>query len=154
MCLVYSDNKEIIDIINEIYADAKRKDLEFRYSGKTLNLIELTEALELEMTRTASLLHDEDRKLFYDLLMNNIGESIRQKIQSSNEWIKEVKNLMESMNTSSGLSFSIKWKGKDKSSEGEMDTSEIVELLMKDPNSLKDEHIDQVTNHFRNKITL
>ncbi len=150
----FTEEKELANKINDLYEQAKRSDLEFRYGGKNINLIELNDALELESKRTTSLLKDEDRKLFEDLLMNNIGESIRKKITSSNEWIQEVKNLMESMNTSSGLSFSIKWKGKAKESESEMDTSEIVKLLMKDPDSLKEEDFDKVTDHFRSKIAL
>lgn len=150
----FVEDKELASKIFDLYENAKRSDLEFRYSGKNVNLIELNEALELESERTTSLLKDEDRKLFEDLLMNNIGESIRKKITSSNEWILEVRNLMESMNTSSGLSFSIKWRGKAKESESEMDTSEIVKLLMKDPDSLKEEDFDKVTDHFRSKIAL
>lgn len=152
--LEYTKDSDLISKINELYTESVRSDLEFRYSGKTLNLIELNKALESELVQTESLLNEEDRKLFEDLLMNNIGESIRKKIESSNEWIKEVKNLMESMNTSSGLSFSIKWKGKEKTSEDELDTSAIVNILMRDPNSLKEEDLQKVTNHFRSKITL
>ena len=149
----FSDDN-LTTLINNLYDNAKRSDLEFRYSGKTLNLIDLNKALEQELEQTMVLLNDEDRKLFEDLLMNNIGESIRKKIASSNEWIKEVKNLMESMNTSSGLSFSIKWKGKEKYTEDELDTNEIVKILLREPGSLKEEDLQKVTNHFRSKITL
>lgn len=150
----YTDNEVLQEKISGLFKDARRSDLEFRYGGKTLSLIELMNNLTIELERTQSLLNDEDRKLFEDLLMNNIGDSIRKKIQASNEWIKEVKSLMESMNTSSGLSFSIKWSGKTRESEDELDTLEIVKIFERDPNTLKEEDLQKIINHFRSKITL
>lgn len=144
------NDKNIASLLNE----AKRIDLEFRYSGKNLNLILLDKAIYLELETTKSLLNEEDRKLFEDLLMNNIGDSIRSKIASSNEWIKEVRGLMESMNTSSGLTFSVRWIGKGKETEEELDTKEIVDIFERDPKTLKDEDLQKITDHFRSKITL
>lgn len=145
-----NNTEEITKILN----DAKRIDMEFRYSGKTLNLLDLNKAISLELETTISLLNEEDRKLFEDLLMNNIGDSIRRRIASSNEWIKEVKRLMETMNTSSGLTFSIKWLGKGRETEEELDTKEIVDIFERDPQTLKEEDLQKITNHFRSKITL
>lgn len=152
--LTYDVSTEESKIANSLLEEAKRIDLEFRYSGKNLNLILLEQALSLELETTKSLLNEEDRKLFEDLLMNNIGDSIRSKIASSNEWIKEVRGLMESMNTSSGLTFSIRWIGKGKETEKELDTKEIVDIFERDPETLKDEDLQKITNHFRSKITL
>ena len=152
--LNYEEHQDELNEINNLLNNAKRIDVEFRYAGKVLNLIELNEAITLELETTQSLLNEEDRKLFEDLLMNNIGDSIRRKIASSNEWIKEVRNLMETMNTSSGLTFSIKWSGKGKETEEELDTKEIVDIFERDPESLKEEDLQKITNHFRSKITL
>ena len=142
------------DDTSKLLNEAKRIDLEFRYSGKNLNLISLNETISLELETTKSLLNEEDRKLFEDLLMNNIGDSIRSKIASSNDWIKEVRGLMESMNTSSGLTFSVRWIGKGKETEEELDTKEIVDIFERDPETLKEEDLQKITDHFRSKITL
>ena len=152
--LKYTSTGDLKEKVKSILNDAKRIDIEFRYSGKILNLMQLNEALNLELNTTKSLLNEEDRKLFEDLLMNNIGDSIRKKIASSNAWIKEVKNLMESMNTSSGLTFSIRWIGRGRETESELDTKEIVDIFERDPETLKEEDLQKITNHFRSKIAL
>ena len=150
--LNFEEENEMAKEIREIYENKRRSDLEFHYKNKVLNLLELSEELKTELESIKNLLNEEDRKLFEDLLMNNIGDSIREKIRSSKEWIAEVRKLMESMNTSSGLSFSIRWNGKTKSNEEELDTSEIVNIFNRDPASLKDEDLEKITKHFRSRI--
>ncbi len=150
----YITNEANKEMINSIFTNARRIDIEFRYSGKLLNVIDLNNALELELETTKNLLNEEDRKLFEDLLINNVGDSIRKKIAASNAWIKQVKDLMESMNTSSGLSFSIKWSGKNKENEEELDTKEIVDIFEREPITLKEEDLKKITNHFRSKISI
>ena len=140
--------EEITNLLN----DAKRKDLSFNQGGRVMNLIELSNYIDLEINSYEALLSDENTKLFKDTLINNIGSSIRNKIHSSEEWISEVRNLMESMNTSSGLSFSINWVGNSALTENEIDTKKIVEIFKKDASILKNEDIEKITNHFQSKI--
>jgi hypothetical protein len=59
---------------------------------------------------------------------------------------------METLNTSSGLSFSLKWKPKAASDETEMDTVELVNILNADAKILKQDEIKKVANHFRSKF--
>ena len=60
--------------------------------------------------------------------------------------------LMKSLNTSSGLSFSLNWKPKLATDENELDTRQIVEILNSDSGLLKQEDIQKVANHFRTKF--
>jgi hypothetical protein len=59
---------------------------------------------------------------------------------------------MEQRDTSSGLTFSLRWKPRTAEQEDELDTEELVALLRKDPNLLKEEDMLQITRHFRSKI--
>lgn len=140
--------------IKEILINAKRTDLEFRYQGLNLNLLTLSETLSIRLEETKNLLNAEDRKLFEDLLLNNVGDSIREKIRSSKIWVEEVKNIMEKMKTSSGLSFSLSWIGKGKDAEDELDTKDIVSIFEGSASSLKNEDIEKIIKHFRSKISL
>ena len=142
------------DLIINLLEGAKRKDLVFNYLGKNVNLIELSRSIDSSINNYQNLISDENRRLFEDLLINNIGSSIRTKIFQSEEWIKEVRELMESMNTSSGLSFSLKWVGASALTEDELDTKEIVDIFKKEANNLKEEHLVKVTNHFKSKIQM
>ena len=152
--LNYTNDESQENIINELLESAKRRDLVFNYLGKNVNLLELTSAIELSISNYENLISEENRRLFEDLLINNIGSSIRNKIYQSEEWIEIVKEKMESMKTSSGLSFSLKWKGIEALNEDEIDTKEIVNIFKKDADSLKPEHLSKITNHFKSKIKM
>ncbi len=153
---LYKDitNEELREKLKNILINAKRTDLEFRYQGLHLNLLTLSETLSIRLEETRNLLNAEDRKLFEDLLLNNVGDSIREKVRSSKIWVEEVKNIMEKMKTSSGLSFSISWVGKGKDSENELDTKDVVSIFEGSASSLKDEDTEKIIKHFRSKIAL
>ncbi|MEG0909327.1 MAG: SbcC/MukB-like Walker B domain-containing protein [Bacilli bacterium] len=138
--------------IKSLYIDAKRTTIMFTYSNKKVTLQELFKEIDDSLLLYSELLKEEDRKLFQDILINNVGSSIRKRIYDSEEWIKKIKVLMESMNTSSGLSFSIAWKGKDGTTEDEADTKDIVDILKRDPKTLRSEDYEKITKHFRSKI--
>ena len=59
---------------------------------------------------------------------------------------------MKSLNTSSGLSFSLNWKPKLATDESEIDTKEIVDILNSDAALLKQSDIKKVATHFRSKF--
>ncbi len=138
--------------IKNILINAKRTDLEFKYQGLNLNLLELSDTLSIRLEETKNLLNNEDRRLFKDLLLNNVGDTIREKVRSSKIWVEEVKKIMEKMKTSSGLSFSISWVGKGKDSEDEMDTNEVVSIFEGSASSITDEDNEKIVKHFRSKI--
>ena len=86
------------------------------------------------------------------MLLNNVGDTIREKVRSSKIWVEEVKKIMEKMKTSSGLSFSISWVGKGRDSEDEMDTNEVVSIFEGSASSITDEDNEKIVKHFRSKI--
>lgn len=138
--------------IKNILINAKRTDLGFKYQGLNLNLLELSDTLSIRLEETKNLLNNEDRRLFKDLLLNNVGDTIREKVRSSKIWVEEVKKIMEKMKTSSGLSFSISWVGKGKDAEDEMDTNEVVSIFEGSASSITDEDNEKIVKHFRSKI--
>ena len=152
--LNFTNDESKKDIINEMFDSAVRRDISFNYMGKNINLLELKMSIDKSIISYQDLISEENRKLFEDLLINNIGSSIREKIWQSEEWINKVKGIMESMKTSSGLSFSLKWSGISAQTEDEVDTKEIVEIFKKDAESLKPEHLKKITNHFKSKIRM
>lgn len=151
----YTSDEKIQEKLKEILINAKRTDLEFRYkNGALYNLLELSDALTMNLEETEDLLKESDRKLFEDLLLNNIGDSIREKIRASKIWVSEVKNIMEKMQTSSGLSFSLSWSGKNRDNEEELDTKDIVSIFEGSAQNLKEEDTQKIIKHFRSKIKL
>ena len=60
--------------------------------------------------------------------------------------------MMESMETSSGLTLSLKWQPKKADQEGQLDTKELVALLQTDAEIMRQEDIDKISGHFRSCI--
>lgn len=138
--------------INEAIRHQKRLEIQARVRGKYVGFYHLMDYIEEGIEENEKLLRESDRQMFEDILAKNISKKIRAKIYHSEEWVKKMNHLMESMNTSSGLSFSLSWRNKSAETEEQLDTRELVELLRKDGNLLDEREINKLSAHFRSKI--
>lgn len=138
--------------INRILAKRRRLDFTARLEGKESNFYVLTEYIDKSIEQNEKLLQEEDRHLFEDILINTVGKKIRARIYHSEHWIGKINTLMQSMNTSSGLSFSLSWKNKTAENEEQIGTRELVELLKSDAELLDENRMMSLTTHFRSKI--
>ncbi|MDD4410051.1 MAG: SbcC/MukB-like Walker B domain-containing protein, partial [Candidatus Pacebacteria bacterium] len=138
----------------EAYPDiyAKRLDITAKYRGVSVKFKELTGKLTEDIEEQTNLLNDQDRELFEDILANTISKKIRAKIYSSNAWVDKMNQLMGSMKTSSGLTLSLRWRSKSAEHEEQMDTRELVNLLKKDAEIMKEEDFTKLSKHFQSKI--
>lgn len=130
----------------------KRIDISAKYRGVTVKFKELLRAMEEDKEMQTRLLSDKDRELFEDILTNTISKKIRARIQASKRWVEKMNRLMESMQTSSGLTLSLRWKNKRAEKEEQLDTKDLVELLQKDAEIMRPEEAAQLSAHFRSKI--
>ncbi|MDF2700407.1 MAG: putative chromosome segregation ATPase [Haloplasmataceae bacterium] len=121
--------------------------------GKEVNLYNIIDFIDGSIDECQKLLKERDRELFEDILVNNISKKIRAKIYHSQQWVDKMNKLMESMNTSSGLSFSLKWSSKKAESEDQIDSSELIELLKLDGHLMKQDDIEKLSAHFRSKLS-
>ena len=108
--------------------------------------------VEEEFERQESILNESDQQLYEEILFKSVGTKLRSRIRRAEEWTGEMNKLMESRNTSSGLTFSIKWKPRTAQSEEELDTKDLVHILKQDAKLLKDEDFERITRHFRSKL--
>jgi len=130
----------------------RRIDMIGKYRGVTINFSELLRRLETDAEEKMKLLNDKDREIFEDILANTISKKIRSKIQSSKRWVNEMNDLMDSMQTSSGLRLSLKWKNKRAETEEQLDTRILVQMLEKDVEIMRESEVEQLSAHFRSKI--
>lgn len=146
----------LFDELKEEYAQLParitRLDLKAKYRGMTVSFQELVKKLEIDEKELAQLLSDKDRELFEDILANTISKKIRSRIHASKRWVETMNQLMESMNTSSGLKLSLKWKSKRAEKEEQLDTRSLVELLQKDVEIMREDEVEKMSMHFRSKI--
>ena len=143
---------------SNIYALAlskrKRQNVVAKVRGKEVSFYKLMDFIIEGIEENENLLRESDRQLFEDILVKNISKKIRAKIYHSELWVKKMNDLMEGMNTSSGLSFSLKWSNKKAETEEQLDTKELVDLLKQDGNLMREEDLNKLSEHFRSKIAL
>ncbi|OIN67631.1 TIGR02680 family protein [Exiguobacterium sp. KRL4] len=139
-------------LLNEWQRAFSRILFQFELHGNQVLPDELFQEIFLEYTLQQDRLSALDRQLYEDILLDSVGKMLRAKIHNAKQWTKNMKELMENQDTSSGLKFSIKWIPKTADSEQEMDTKDLVSLLEQDAKLLKDEDFDRITSHFRSRI--
>ncbi len=149
MQTLFADEEE--DELN-LGVSMRRTDIVAKYRGMNVKFKELVSKLREDMEEQKHLLSDKERELFEDILANTISKKIRAKIHASNRWVDKMNQLMGSMQTSSGLKLSLRWKHKRAEKEGQLDTRELVELLSKDSEIMRVEELDKLSIHFRTKI--
>lgn len=130
----------------------KRLEIRAKIKGRDVNFYTLVEALLDAIEENEKLLRESDRQLFEDILANTISKKIRAKIYHAEQWVKKMNALMEGMNTSSGLSFSLMWKSKVAETEEQLDTKKLVDILKSEASLLKEEDFQKLSSHFRSKI--
>lgn len=129
-----------------------RIDLSAKYQGRKIKFHELLSHLLKDIKTQQNLLNEKDVILFQDILVNIIGKKVRSRIHKSRTWVDNMNKYMNAMNTSSGLKLSLLWKSKKAESDDELDTKMLVDLLEKDPISLKDSDRNKLVDHFKSKI--
>lgn len=137
------------DLIELPKEQVTRIDIKAKYRGVDIPFLKLVSKLNADVDELQNILSEKDRELFEDILSNTISKKIRMKIQESNRWVEDMNRMMESMETSSGLSLSLKWKPKKAEKEGQLDTGELVDLLQTDAEIMRQEDIDKISEHFR-----
>ncbi|MFZ5945986.1 MAG: TIGR02680 family protein [Bacillota bacterium] len=148
------DEHQVLEfLVNDLKVKSRRVQLLLEYSGKRVSPFFVLEQLDRDIELQKSILNDKDRELYEEIIMNSVGRIIRARISRAEEWVEKIDKLMIERNTSSGLTFSLRWRPLTAEWEDELDTKELVELLRRDPKYLKTQDMDRITQHFRSKIT-
>lgn len=120
--------------------------------GREMSLYQFIVSLQEDIALTESVLEENDRKLFEDILLETISHKLRRRINESQKWCEDMTSLMSSLNTSMGLHFSLDWKPKKADTAEELDTVKLVSLLNKDRMLLTKQDSEMVSGHFRAKV--
>lgn len=121
-------------------------------NGQRMDLLDFILRIESHIEADRQLLSQEDRRLFETILNQTITTKLGHRINDSQEWTRHMSNIMQQLNTSMGLRFSLAWKGQPADQQEELDTRELIELLRKDPFLMGDADREKITSHFRAKI--
>lgn len=146
------DREEWKPVIDQWKAKNTRNIIEFDQRGVKISPSALYDSVSRELSIQETRLDELDKQLYEEILLNSVGHKLRARIRRAEQWTEQMRELMESRDTSSGLKFSIRWKPRSADSEEELDTHELVTLLKQDARVLNEDDLGRITRHFRSKI--
>ena len=134
--------------------DAVRKRVRIlsTWNGKKVYLEEFYNILKAAIEETELLIQKKDRELFEDILSQTISQQLTDRIAESRKWAKDMSKLMQEIDTSMGLRFSLEWKPCKADNDKELDTADLEQILLRDRELLTLDDIEKVAGHFRSKI--
>jgi uncharacterized protein (TIGR02680 family) len=147
------ESQAIEFLVGDLGAKSYRTQILLEYSGNKVSPLFVLEKIEGDIELQQAILNDKDRELYEEIIMNSVGRIIRARINRAEAWVAKIDQLMSERDTSSGLTFSLKWRPLTAQWEEELDTKELVDLLRLDPKFLKPTDMDKITQHFRSKIS-
>ena len=130
----------------------KRQRICATLNGQKLYFNDFCIAIKNMIDSTEQLIQDKDRELFENILADTLSRKLNARISESRRWIKDMSELMQNMDTSMGLTFSLDWKAKSAENDNELEISELEKLLARDKELLTTQDMNRVSSHFRNKI--
>ena len=122
------------------------------WNGKKVYLEEFYNILKTAIEETELLIQKKDRELFEDILSQTISQQLTDRIAESRKWAKDMSKLMQEIDTSMGLRFSLEWKPCKADNDKELDTADLEQILLRDRELLTLDDIEKVAGHFRSKI--
>lgn len=137
---------------NELKQITRRKRVTLEYDGRRMTPQSAFQLIDKQISDQKVLLSQQDRELYEEVIMNSIGRIISKRINSAENWVAQMNNLMESLDTSSGLAFSLRWKPLTADDDSQLDTEDLVNLLRADHRLLKEEDMKRVVRHFQSRI--
>ena len=108
--------------------------------------------VEKSISETELLIQAKDRELFENILSDTLGSKMFVRIDDSKEWVSDMSDLMKQMDSSMGLSFSLRWVPKASESSDQLSANELEQILGRDKDLLSEEDKHKVSEHFRSEI--
>lgn len=136
--------------LKPFYEEGKRLDFRVFYQGKQITLYELEKSLSEAIEENNQIFGEQDRKIFQEILLKTVGTKIRDRINSSKEWVRKINDILKQQ--SSKLTFQLEWHSKDRESIEELDTRELVRLFKMDTDQILPKDSENLIQHFRSKV--
>ena len=122
------------------------------YNSQKVSIQEFRSMVEKSISETELLIQAKDRELFENILSDTLGSKMFVRIDDSKEWVSDMSDLMKQMDSSMGLSFSLRWVPKASESSDQLSANELEQILGRDKDLLSEEDKQKVSEHFRSEI--
>lgn len=126
--------------------------IELTWSGVYVDPYTFEKELKETIEHDKMLIRQEEEDMFKNILLNTISKKLYRRIDMSRKWISEMSELMQEINTSMDLTFSLSWMPRKDIGENELKFDELNKLLSKDKNLISIEDSKRMSEHFRSKI--
>ncbi|MBH5319028.1 TIGR02680 family protein [Paenibacillus sp. GSMTC-2017] len=131
---------------------ARREKITLEYQSRRVSPSFAKTKLTEQDQMLAEVMAEKDREIYEDILINHVGDTVKNKIRNAKEWVIRINTIMEKTQNSSGLKFEVEWSPKRTDNEQELDTIELMRFLEKDPIWLADSDRKRIAQHFRSKV--
>lgn len=132
----------------------KRSIVELTWQGKKLSPAVFESEIQKEIEEFRLYLKEGEEKMFTETLMDTVSKKLYYRIDSSRRWVASMAGLMEGINTSMKLEFSLKWTPR-KFQQGELlEFKELYAILGKSKAIIRPEDYEKLSGYFKEKIEI
>jgi len=132
----------------------RRMQIQLMWCGHKINPFEFEKELADTIENDRVMIRKNEENMFKDILLNTISKKLYCRIEESMQWVDSMAELMKSINTSMGLTFSLSWKPKKDIGENEISYDELSSILVKSRDLISAEDFEKLSEHFRSRIEL
>jgi len=132
----------------------RRMQIQLMWCGHKITPFEFEKELGETIENDRVMIRKNEENMFKDILLNTISKKLYCRIEESMQWVDSMAELMKSINTSMGLTFSLSWKPKKDIGENEIGYDELSSILVKSRDLISAEDFEKLSEHFRSKIEL
>lgn len=130
----------------------RRMQITLIWKGKKISPFDFEKELIETIENDRLLIRKNEEEMFKEILLDTISKKLYTRIEESRKWVDSMAELMQGINTSMGLSFSLSWKPKKDINENEMNYDELSRILIKSRELVSNEDFERLSEHFSSKI--
>lgn len=129
-----------------------RSIIELTWQGKKIPPSAFEAEILKEIDECRLYLKEGEEKMFTETLMDTVSKKLYYRIDSSRKWVASMVELMEDINTSMKLAFSLKWTPKKYPGAEQLEFKELYSILGKSKELIRPEDYEKLSAYFKEKI--
>lgn len=130
----------------------ERSIIELTWQGKKIPPAAFEAELRKEIDECRLYLKEGEEKMFTETLMDTVSKKLYYRISNSRKWVASMAELMEDINTSMKLAFSLKWNPKKYAGTEQLEFKELYSILGKSKELIRPEDYEKLSSYFNEKI--
>lgn len=132
----------------------QRSIIELTWQGKKIPPAAFEAELGREIDECRLYLKEGEEKMFTETLMDTVSKKLYYRIDNSRKWVASMAELMEGINTSMKLAFSLKWNPKKYAGAEQLEFKELYSILGKSKELIRPEDYEKLSAYFKEKIEI